>query len=141
MNPNWEQNFAPPPNTGQGKGKGKTPAKPQPQKDDCAFKNSSGQFVYQRDDDGKLKLDPDYAKKACQNYKALMKSNGEVARANLAVSVPGTANAATGGAIGWLNKTAGLLGQAGITFIRGVTALTPGLLAWSGASSAPEGCH
>jgi RHS repeat-associated protein len=112
-----------------------------PQKDDCAFKNSSGQCVYQRDDDGKLKLDPDYAKKACQNYKALMKSNGEVARANLAVSVPGTANAATGGAIGWLSKTAGFLGQAGFTFIRGVTALTTGLLAWGGASSAPEGCH
>lgn len=113
----------------------------EPQKDDCEHRNSSGQCVFVRDDDGKLKLDPDYAKIACQNYKALMKSNGEVARANLAVSVPGTANAATGGAIGWLSKTAGFLGQAGFTYIRGVTALTTGALAWGGAHSAPEGCH
>ena len=70
-----------------------------------------------------------------------MKSNGEVARANLAVSIPGTANAATGGAVGWLSKAAGVLGQAGFTFVRGVTALTTGLLAWGGASSAPEGCQ
>ncbi|WP_051330662.1 RHS repeat domain-containing protein [Niveispirillum irakense] len=64
-----------------------------PQKDGCAYRNSSGQCVYVRNDKGTLDLDPEYSARACEAYKAMMQSNKEVSRYTGAA---GQANGARG---------------------------------------------
>ena len=118
--------------TGRGK------KKPQPPKDDCAYRNPSGDCVYVRDEKGKLQLDPDYAKKACQNYKSIMLSTKVVAGVAGGTNLPSGANAATGGSFDRLGKVAKFLSSPAFVFIRAVTYLTTGAL--SVGSSPPPGC-
>lgn len=55
---------------------------PQSQKtaDNCAKRGSSGQCQYRRAADGRLELDPEYAKQACDAYHKMMSSNDEVGK-------------------------------------------------------------
>lgn len=68
-----------------------------PQKDDCAYKNSSGQCVYVKDKDGKLKFAPDYQKQVCANFAALQDG---AARTNDGLTAVGIAGGTRGGMLG-----------------------------------------
>jgi uncharacterized protein RhaS with RHS repeats len=70
-----------------------------PQRDDCAHRGSSGQCMYRRDEAGKLQLDPEYAKKACANFKAIQESAQNLQ--NDAVA-PASAAATGGSLINWI---------------------------------------
>jgi RHS repeat-associated protein len=48
------------------------------QPDSCEHRNSRGQCVYRRNEQGELVLDEDYRREACRNYNAMMQSNREV---------------------------------------------------------------
>jgi hypothetical protein len=45
---------------------------------ECAHKNATGQCVFRKGKNGKLEIDPEYAKIACKNAKAIRKSAREV---------------------------------------------------------------
>lgn len=64
--------------------KPKPPAKkPTPvvtNRDTCVHRGSAGQCQLRRDSNGKLALDPEYAKKACDNYRKMMASNDQVGK-------------------------------------------------------------
>jgi len=47
-------------------------------KDDCVHRTPSGRCAYRKDDKGKLQFDPDYGKKACEDYRKMMQSAGEL---------------------------------------------------------------
>jgi RHS repeat-associated protein len=69
------------------------------EKDPCAYTNSSGQCVYRQGQDGKLYLDPDYAKAACDDYNSFMQSRSQIAQYT--------------GAFGIATSTSSVLGAAG----------------------------
>jgi len=135
------------PGTGAGLGGGQrgggdtvgtgTPQNNQEQK--CVYKNASGQCVYDRDKNGKLQLDPDYAQKACEDYHKMMTSNKEVGAAAGATNLPGFANVVTGGKYTLLGRLGAFFSQAGFVFIRGVTYLTTAAIGFG--STPPPGCH
>ncbi|HEU4962153.1 MAG TPA: RHS repeat-associated core domain-containing protein [Sphingomonas sp.] len=112
---------------------GNAPQNPTP----CAYKDSHGHCVYVRDKNGNLQFTADEQKKVCENYDKMMKSNAEVGAVAGAGVFPATANAATGGKIGWLSRLTGKLGGAFITFVSGVTAIVTTI---QGFTPPPPGC-
>ena len=70
-----------------------------PQNDDCAHRGSTGQCMYRRDKNGELQLDPEYAKIACANFKAIQGSAQTLQ--NDAVA-PASAAASGGSIINWI---------------------------------------
>lgn len=106
--------------------------------DHCAKRSSSGQCQYRRTADGKLELDPEYAKQACDAYHAMMQSNKELAAVAGATNLPGFTNASTGGSSKLLGRLSNFFSQPGFVFMRGVTYLTTGALSFG--STPPPGC-
>lgn len=107
---------------------------------DCLLTDSQGNCQYRADKDGNPVLDPEYAKKACAAYKAMMRSNTGVAAGNFAMGVPGGVNAATGGSIRPVSKLAGFVSSPGITYVRVVVGAVTLALGLGGMISAPPGC-
>jgi RHS repeat-associated protein len=110
-NPPGPQKTTPPP-----------PAPPPPQ-DNCFSRNSYGQCTQRRAVDGNLYLDPDYAKVACRNYHAMMRSNAQVG----GIVAVGSGTSFLKGLAG---KTAGVIGY-----------VVGGTIAALALSPAPPGCE
>jgi RHS repeat-associated protein len=108
-----------------------------PPNPECVYRTISGMCAYRKDKNGNLEFTPQYQKQACSNYAAMMKSNAQVGAVAGVTVVPSTANAATGGGIGWLSKLTAKAASAGVAFISGVTSIVTGA---QGLAPPPPGC-
>jgi len=61
--------------------------RPQPKPGDCYSRDSRGRCSQRIGQGGSIYIDPDYAKRACDNYKKMMKSNDQVGKATGAPGV------------------------------------------------------
>lgn len=114
------------------------PQKSDPPKDDCLKRDSTGKCQLRSGKDGKPELDPDYAKRACQSYKAMMRSNTQVSDLSNGPSYAGAGLVSVGGGGVVGRRVLGWLGLPALTYLSGVTSGVTRLLS---EASPPPGCN